>query len=126
MIGELVEKYHKIKAKIDTLEAEHKAKLAPYAEAEAKVKGAIMQAMDEMGVVNVKTEFGTPYFSHPETYRITDVKEFLGWVEEQGAYGVLPETITRKTELREFMFDGATPPGVEVSTIRRLNIPKGK
>jgi beta-xylosidase len=119
-IDELVETYFKLGAKLTKMDAEYEAAIKPYKEGQDKVKGMIVEAMDEMGVENVKTAHGTPYFSHPETYKVTDPEQFIQWVIDAGAYSVLPETITRKTELRSAIADNEPPPGVEVTTIRKF------
>ncbi len=124
-ISSLVDTHFKIKAKLAEIEADYKQKCAPYEAARDKVQGALVEALDEMGVENVKTAHGTPYFTHPETYKITDPEAFLGWVVENDAYSILPETLARKEAIRAQMPEGeAAPPGVDVTTVRKLCVRK--
>lgn len=119
----LVETHFKIKAKLAAMEADYKLAIAKYEEARDKVKGQIVDALDEMGVENVKTTAGTPYFTHPESYKVSDMETFVSWVVERSAYEILPATLARKDAVRAACEEGV-PPGVEVTTIRQLNIRK--
>lgn len=96
-----------------------------YEGARDKVKGLLVDALDFQGVESVRTAYGTPYFSHPESYKVVDPETFISWVVERGVYEVLPETLSRKEAIRNVCADdGGVPPGVEVTTIRQLCVRK--
>lgn len=124
-IGTLVAAHFKIKNEIDRRTKTLEEELKPFEEKLKQVDGMIMTAMDEMGVVNVKTEHGTPYFTHPETFKIVDKPSFVEWVINNEAYGVLPDTISRKEAVRDFINDSGMPGCIEATTIRKLVVKKG-
>lgn len=89
-----------------------------------KVKGQLSETLDEIGVENVKTENGTVFFKHPESYSISDPEGFVAWLVDRGAYEILPKTLARKEAVRAACGDGEVPEGVEVTRIRTLNVRK--
>jgi len=123
-IDKLVEAHFKIKNEIDRRTKALAEELKPLEEKLKQVDGMIMTAMDEMGVVNVKTEHGTPYFTHPETFKVVDKPSFVEWVINNEAYGVVPDTLSRKEAVRDFI-DGGLPDCIEAATIRKLVVKKG-
>lgn len=122
-IDKLVEAHFKIKNEIDRRTKALDEELKPFVEKLKKIDGMIMTAMDEMGVVNVKTEHGTPYFTHPETFKIVDKPSFVEWVINNEAYGVLPDTLSRKEAVRDFIDEGL-PDCLEATIIRKLQVKK--
>lgn len=119
-IDELTEQYQKVKARIETDEARHKEELRRFVEAKMKLEGMLADALDEIGVENVKTKHGTVYFTRPESMKVVDKEAFYEWVFAENAFDVLTAAVS-KDAVRE---RGVIPPGVESVKIRKLCVRK--
>lgn len=109
-----------IKAQLELEEAAYEKKIAPLKDAVQKLEGTITTKMDTEGLDNVKTVYGTPYFTHPEQMRVVDRQSFFDWVLDNRAVDVLTSAVS-KDAIRT---RGEVPPGVEVTKIRKLCIRK--
>ncbi|MDD5305439.1 MAG: hypothetical protein PHS14_20255, partial [Elusimicrobia bacterium] len=107
-------------SRLETFEARHKEELRPLQEAKTKLEGMMADALDEIGVENVKTSHGTVYFTRPENMKVVDKEVFFEWVVAEGAFDVLTSAVS-KDAIKE---RGVIPPGVESVKIRQLRVRK--
>lgn len=119
-VGSLIGARQRVKAQLEREEADYGNKIAPLKEAMQKLEGAIVDKMDAERLDNVKTPYGTAYFTNPESMRVTNRDAFMDWVIDNNAYDVLTSAVSRDA----IRARGVIPPGVETSTIRKLCIRK--
>lgn len=119
-IGALVGARQRLKSQLEVEEAEYEKRIAPMKTAMQKVEGAIVDKLDAEKLDNVKTPYGTAYFTNPESMKVVDRSAFFKYVVDNEAYDVLTSAVS-KDAIRA---RGEIPPGVEVKTIRVLRIRK--
>lgn len=110
----------RVKEQLAQEETAYEKKIAPLLAAVQKLEGAIVDKMDANGDTQVKNQYGTAYFTNPESMKVIDRDIFFAWVVDNGAYDVLTSAIS-KDAVRE---RGVYPPGISVSRIRKLCIRK--
>lgn len=102
-----------------------------YDEADGKAKDTmstleteIMRRFNEMGVDSAKTAHGTAYISRTIQPKCTDWTSFWAHIQATGNFDLLQKRVgvtAIKTMIDE---TGAPPPGIEVTTVREINIRK--
>lgn len=85
------------------------------------IRGAIAMKMDANQLTNVKTPYGTPYFSTFESIRVGEREIFFDWVFEHRASDVLTSAVS-KDSVRERSERGENIPGLHIETFRRLRV----
>ena len=117
-IDRIVERYVARRDEIKALEAQHKEELAPLKQELEMIENALMKHLAEQGATSLKTKHGTPYISEVESIKITDRDAVLDKVTEAGAWDVLNVSVAKKN----YRESGIELPGVEINTMRKLNI----
>lgn len=116
-----------LKSQLASEEEAYEKKIAPLKEAMLKIEGMIVDKMDAEQLDNVKTSYGTAYFTHPETMRVMDRENFFCWVlknVDNGSFDVLTSAVS-KDAVRARINNGLSAPyGVEITKIRKLCIRK--
>jgi hypothetical protein len=110
----------RVKERLEKKEAEFVEDCKPLKEALTRLEGQIVLQMDANNLVNVKTEYGTAFFQFPVSMKVADRDVFFRWVVDNNAWDVLTTNVSKEA-IREREI---TPPGVEVTEIRKLYIRK--
>lgn len=116
-IAKLTEIFVAVDDKIDDLKKQI-AKLSDHLE---MVRGALTMKMDANQLDNVKTPFGTPYFSTFESMRVIDREMFFDWVFDHKAADVLTAALSRDA-VRERSQHGENIPGLHIVPVRKLRV----
>jgi hypothetical protein len=110
----------RIKGQLEVEETAYENRIIPLKVAMQKLEGAIVDKMDAEQLDNVKTPYGTAYFTNPESMRVVDREVFFAWVVDNNATDVITSAVS-KDAIRA---RGVCPPGVEITKIRKLCIRK--
>lgn len=125
-LSDAVQAYHKLKAKREEMKARHKDELATVVDKMSLIETAIMKFLNATGQTSAKTAYGTPYISKLTTVTVVDRDAFMEFIREGGNENFLASA-ANKEAVQEYMAEHkATPPGVKVTTKRKVNIPRGK
>lgn len=116
-IANLVEAFLWIDALIDDL----KKQAAKHTEDLEKLRGAITMKMDANQLVNVRTPYGTPYFSTFESMRVSERAVFFDWVFDHRASDVLTSAVSKEA-VRERAEQGENIPGLHIERFRKLRV----
>lgn len=119
-ITALVGARQRVKELIAREDAIYEARVGPLKANLIKLDGMIGVKMDDEELQNVKTPYGTAYFSTLDSMKVMDREVFFAWVLDNRAVDVLTTAVS-KDAIRE---RGELPPGVELSQIRKLNVRK--
>lgn len=90
----------------------------------AALETEIMRRFNEMGVESAKTSHGTAYIARTIQPTCTDWTAFWTHIQTSGNFDLLQKRVgvnAIKTVIDE---TGAPPPGIEVTTVRNINIRK--
>ncbi|TVR98842.1 MAG: hypothetical protein EA406_05515 [Rhodospirillales bacterium] len=117
-IDRIVQHYLTLRTQVKEIEARHKLELSPIKEDMALVESALMKHLQDQGAKSLKTAHGTPYISEVESIKIVDRNAVIDTVIQNDCWDVLNISVAKKN-LREA---GVELPGLEVSTIRKLNV----
>ena len=117
-IDAIVARYIQRRDEIKAREAEHKKDLAPLKQEMELIENALMKHLQDQGATSLKTGHGTPYISEVESIKIVDREAVLDTVAEQGAWDVLNVSVAKKN----YRESGIELPGIEINTMRKLNI----
>lgn len=123
MLPDLVGAYKRLEARMDEAELRHKEELAPMKAALAQLSGAITILMDKNALENVRTEYGTAYFSVTESIKVVDREIYANWVIDNRATDVLTTAVS-KDAVRDRRDRGEEVPGLEIIPVRKLHVRK--
>lgn len=124
-LDRLVEAYRLLRDKKAELEAAHKARIAEINRRQELIENKILELFNAAGVESARTPHGTAYVSEVITARVVSRDAFFHFVQTHDAWEML-EARANKTAVKQFIdeHDGALPPGIDVATIRKINIRK--
>lgn len=119
--------YRNIKAKREDLKREFTAADAKLAEAQERLRAAMLQHLNETGANSVSTDAGMFYKFEDVVPRGDDWEAFYRWIAEHDTFDFLERRI-KKTAVKEYMesHQGAVPPGVSVFRSFDIGVRKGK
>jgi hypothetical protein len=127
--AQLVEQYQKLQAHVVAQEAALSEQLKPYKDGMETIKNEFLRRFNERGSTNSKTEFGTPYKSTIINVKVVARDEFMKFcLDNWSTLGAEMMTVNAvKDPVKQFIdsSQGKPPPGIEVSFIDRINMPKG-
>lgn len=124
-IDKLVEAYRKLRDKKAEIDQEYKERIAKVREKQELIENKILEFFNETGMESAKTPHGTAYVSEVMNARVADRDAFFRFVREHDAWEML-ESRANKTAVRQFVeeHDGELPPGVDITTVRKINVRK--
>lgn len=114
-------KYVELRDKIDELDRQHKD-----AKAELKAKMVLLEnwftaKATEEGLNDIKTDFGTAYWSTHHSATVASREDFFNFCREHEAWDLL-EARASKTAVKSFIeAEGAPPPGVNFNSVSVFN-----
>lgn len=127
--AQLVEQYQKLQAHVVAQEAALSETLKPYKDGMETIKNEFLRRFNERGSTNSKTEFGTPYKSTIMNVKVVARDEFMKFcLDNWATLGAEMMTVNAvKDPVKQFIESsgGKPPPGIEISSIDRVNMPKG-
>lgn len=124
--GEMIAQYNKIKATRLILEAEQKAAIQPYKEAEETIELALLEYLNANGLNNFNSPDGTAYKTTHTNVKLVDRATFLNHVKEADDFDFFTNSLA-KEHVKEYVEQfKKPPPGVEVTETIVVNVRKGK
>ena len=123
--GDLISQYNKIKATRLIIEAEHKAAVQPYKQAEEDIENALLDWLNANGLQNFKSPDGTAYKTTHVNTKLVDRQALIQHCVETNNFDIFTNSLTKEV-VKQYVEDfKKTPPGVEVSNIIVVNVRKG-
>jgi hypothetical protein len=121
-LDKLINQYVQLRDRKRTLEAQHKAQLAPYNKVMSEVEGMMLDYMQKAGVDSVSTPGGTAYQSTKRSASIKDGAAFRKFVVETGAYNLV-DWRANANAVFDYLgaHEGNPPPGVNPSSRVTVN-----
>lgn len=115
--------YIQMRKSVAAIEAKAKADAAEYKSKMLMLETWITMKADEEGLDNVKTPYGTAYWSTIASATVADRDAFMRFVREQEAFDMLENRVSKEA-VKSYMAEnnGLVPPGVDFSQIRRFNL----
>ena len=122
LIAKYFELKHYVDKRVDILDQQLKV---PRAGME-QIKNALLARFHERGATNTKTEAGTAYVSKVLDVKVIDRQAFMQYcIAHWNSFGADMLKIGAVTEpVRAEMEKEKTPPGIETTTVIRMNIRK--
>ena len=118
-IAEVIKAYRALRDRKAQLDAEIKEIKADM----QKLENVVLAYLQEQGLQNVKTPFGTAFQTHKERWSIKDWDSLKGWIQQTGNLDVLSKRLAT-TAVRELEEEGVELPGVEKSVEIAVQIRK--
>jgi hypothetical protein len=125
----LIKRSLELKAYVEGENKRFTAHMKPANDERAAIANELLARMNQQGLTNVKTEYGTAYLSTLLNQKVFDRDAFLkecleNWTNFGGAMVLVS---AQQDSVKEYMesHEGNPPPGITVSWFTRLNIRKG-
>lgn len=122
-IEQIIEVYRKLRAKKSAIEQLVKEKLVPLNKRLEELENMGLKFLDDSGQTSAKTTHGTAYKSTLSTIKVSENSDFINFVTANDAFDLLPQKVV-KAVYDQYIEDGISIPGVEVSSIVKLRIRK--
>jgi len=96
--------------------------LKPYTSAMETIATAVLDLLNTQGSDSIKTDAGTAYVSELDSMKVADRDAFMEFILVTGETQLLNAAVA-KDAVRDYMAEhqGQLPPGVEKSSIRKVN-----
>lgn len=121
-VGETIDMVRKVEARIDEMKAKFKAEIKEYEDFAEEMRNNILKFLQESGVQNTKTPFGTAYLARKESFTIADQQEFRRHVIGTEAWELI-EWRGNRTGLRAFEEKNKElPPGVNKTSMLECRV----
>lgn len=121
-IGDLVKNYTTLVKKLETLEQEHKARIAPYKNLISVAEAAFLEHLNESGQTQIKTPDATIFTKTVDYATVEDPEKFLQFCIEAQNFDLM-ERRCSKTAVRQYIEDKkAVPAGINYGTKLSLNV----
>ena len=121
-VGELVDKYIKLRDSLAEDKKQFEANIARKKELMDRVEAKILEIFNETGVESCRTEGGTAYRSTRVSVTTADPYEFREFVQANEAWDLLEIRPAKKAVESYAESKGALPPGVNMSRQYTINI----
>ena len=120
--ADLTRLHNEAKTKRLAKEASIKSEVDMLKDIEDTIKHIVGIKFNEMGIDNVKTEYGTPYVSNLFEAKADMPDEFLRYVVENRMWNLL-DIKPNKSEVKRYLeLNKVCPPGVDAHWVRKINI----
>jgi hypothetical protein len=120
--AQLIKKYIECRNSIAKLTARYDDEMAPYKDGMALLEGMLAEEINRLEGQSIKTEFGTAYRSTVTSFRVADRETWLNWVFDHNQRDMLT-THVAKDAIKDYTeAKGGTPPGLNVTTIYKINV----
>ena len=120
---ELITKRLLVRRRIEEIKERHKVELAPLAQAEGLLDGALLSVLDEQGLTQIKGQDGTAFTKISMSVKTSDREALFEYVREHDAFDMLTAAVS-KDAVREYIDanGGNPPPGVDIAMVRVVQI----
>jgi hypothetical protein len=112
--AEMIEQYVKLRNTKNLIEAEQKEALKPYAEALESIELALLDYLNEAGIDNVKSKYGTAFKKATMTAKMADRQAVIAYCKETNNFDLFTNNLTKETVKEYLEANGTAPPGVEI------------
>ena len=113
--AEMIERYIKLRNKIDSIKDKHKKELGPYLDLHAQLETLILQHLDQQGLQSMNGEAGTAFKQVATSVTVKDWNKTLSFIKEHELWDLLEARVS-KTAAVEVITERKQPiPGVLVS-----------
>lgn len=119
---QLIDKYLSIRDKKAEMEKRHKAELEQFSKAMAKIEEVLMGLLSRAGGDSLKTAAGTAYIATVASAKVEDWEAALDWIKSTENWEMLERRASKTFVQAHVENTGELPPGVSLTTLRRLNI----
>lgn len=120
----IVQRYIEVRDKIKELEAAHKDILAPYKASLEKIENFLLARMQDQGLENMKTAYGTAYTTTKTSATVAEWESLLSWVRDNDEWGMLTRGVSKDAVKAYREANNDLPPGINWTEIRAVNIRK--
>jgi hypothetical protein len=114
-IGDMIAKYHEIKAELEIAQERFDAEWKPYKEAMAALQNACGAGLVEQGLQNFKSEAGTAYLRKSDSATVDDRGTFVKFVLD-GHLDFLDARVLVDPVRAWIEQHSAEPPGVKIKS----------
>jgi hypothetical protein len=121
-VDQLVDRYIKLRDKVERLKKQHKEELEPIQTAMVQVEKFLLGHLQTQGVDSMKTAFGTPYVQTFRSVSVGDKAEYLNWVRETGNWEALDVRALKEPIIAYKEEHQDLPPGIKYSESKVLNV----
>jgi hypothetical protein len=122
--GELISRYNALRKTRLIIEAEQKAALAPYKEAEESIELELLAQLNAAGVDNFKSPDGTAYKTTHTNTKLVDRRALIEHCKSSGNFDYFTNSLA-KEEVKGYVEKfKRPPPGVEVNEFIVVNVRK--
>lgn len=119
-----VGQFIKLRAAIDDLKEQHKAALAPWEQAIAKVEADLDRLVREAGASSIRTKLGTVVLSTRYTATLQDPDAFMKFVVDNKAFDMIDRR-ANATAVRAYVEEhSALPPGCNLNALSSVSVRK--
>ena len=122
-VSKRVAQYRLIDKKLDELEEEFKASVAPLENIKNLLQGYFEKFLTDTGHQTAVTAGGTVHWNHRVTAKLEDPQAFMDYVIANKQFDLLDRR-ANATACRELAEKGTLPPGVKLNTIRTIGVRK--
>jgi len=122
--ADLIQRYVELRATKTLIVAAQSAQLKPYSEAMETIELALLDYLNQNGLDNLKSPFGTAYRSTVVNTKMIDRQALVADCKARDNFDVFTNSLTKevvKAYLEEYK---QAPPGVEISTFATVNVRK--
>lgn len=121
-LNEIVKRYIAIRDRKKELQAKHKAELANYDVALAKIEAKLQEYFNQSGVNSINTPDGTAYRKLETKVRVADREAWFDWIFQNNARAFL-EAHVNSAAVKEFIDANDTlPPGLDITNIFQVRV----
>lgn len=122
-LSDAVKLYVENRERLSEMKKDYEARALVITQQQELLETYFLQQMQELGLKNIPTEFGTPYTSVLQKFSIKDRTAFLDWVKKSDAFDVFTNSVN-KTAVTAYMEanNGELPPGLAVAQVVNVNV----
>lgn len=118
----IIDRYIKLRDKVDAIKKEHIAALAPYREMMATLENVMLARLIERGATNTRTNAGTAYVKEDVTVTVRGWSETLAFIQANELWELLEARVSKTAALEIAKERGEDIPGVVVRRENGVNI----
>lgn len=113
--AEMIERYIKLRNKIEAIKEEHKRQLAPYLEAHGQLETLLLQHLDDHKLQSMNSDAGTAFKQVATSVTVKEWEKTLNFIRENEHWDLLEARVS-KTAAVQVIEDTKKPiPGVVLS-----------
>jgi hypothetical protein len=121
-LNAVIGKYIALRDKRDEINRKAKEDVAKINEKLEAIEGKLMGVMDGLGMESIKSDKGTAYVSTTTRASVADWDATLTFIKRRRLWNMLEQRVSKKAVEEYIEAKGDVPPGVDVSTMRKLNV----